>query len=196
MCGNLWGEIFLRKCRQGVLQFVVLKPLTATIALMMHSLHPQYYQEGTFSLWNIWLYTLVIDNISVSLSLYYLYLFYLATKDELKEYNAAAKFVAVKSIIFFSFWQGVIITILVRFSIITDIQYSSYTVAAEIQDFLICVEMLGIAILHMKVFSYDRHYKLKAIQTNYRVILSNCMDSTKLHDIGEDLMESFVSHKS
>ena len=36
-------------------------------------------------------------------------LFYLATKTFLKQYHPVAKFVAVKTVIFFTFWQGLVI---------------------------------------------------------------------------------------
>lgn len=53
-----------------------------------------------------YLYITIIYNISVSLSLYALFLFYFATRELLVPYNPVLKFFMVKSVIFLSFWQG------------------------------------------------------------------------------------------
>jgi len=53
-----------------------------------------------------YLYITMVYNVSISLALYALFLFYHATKDLLRPYDPVLKFLAVKSIIFLSFWQG------------------------------------------------------------------------------------------
>jgi hypothetical protein len=53
-----------------------------------------------------YLYITIIYNISVSLALYALFLFYHATRDLLSAYDPVWKFLTVKSVIFLSFWQG------------------------------------------------------------------------------------------
>lgn len=47
-----------------------------------------------------------IYNVSVSLALYGLFLFYFATKDLLTPFEPVLKFCTIKSVIFLSFWQG------------------------------------------------------------------------------------------
>lgn len=53
-----------------------------------------------------YLYVTIVYNISVSLSLYALFLFYFSTRDLLSPYRPMLKFFMVKSVIFLSFWQG------------------------------------------------------------------------------------------
>lgn len=53
-----------------------------------------------------YIYITVIYNISVSLALYGLYLFYFATRDLLTPFEPVLKFCTIKSVIFLSFWQG------------------------------------------------------------------------------------------
>lgn len=48
----------------------------------------------------------MLYNISVSLALYGLYLFYFATRDLLTPFEPVLKFCTIKSVIFLSFWQG------------------------------------------------------------------------------------------
>ena len=59
-----------------------------------------YSPEGGY------LYITIIYNISVSLALYSLFLFYFATRDLLQPYDPVLKFFTIKSVIFLSFWQG------------------------------------------------------------------------------------------
>ena len=53
-----------------------------------------------------YLYITIIYNISVSLALYGLFLFYYSTKELLKPFEPLIKFFTIKSVIFLSFWQG------------------------------------------------------------------------------------------
>lgn len=53
-----------------------------------------------------YIYITMLYNISVSLALYGLYLFYFATRDLLTPFEPVLKFCTVKSVIFLSFWQG------------------------------------------------------------------------------------------
>ena len=61
---------------------------------------------------NGYLWISLINNISVSLSLYSLVLFYMATEERLKPFKPLMKFLCVKTIIFFSYWQSCLFNIL------------------------------------------------------------------------------------
>lgn len=54
-----------------------------------------------------YLYVTAIYNLSVSLALYGLFLFYFATRDLLIPFEPVLKFCTIKSVIFLSFWQGI-----------------------------------------------------------------------------------------
>ena len=56
-----------------------------------------------------YIYITLVYNVSISLALYALVLFYVATKDLLKPFDPVLKFFTVKSVIFLSFWQGELI---------------------------------------------------------------------------------------
>jgi len=64
------------------------------------------YKDGDFSVTRGYLYLTIIYNVSVSLALYGLFLFYAATKHSLAKYEPVLKFLTVKSVIFLTFWQG------------------------------------------------------------------------------------------
>jgi hypothetical protein len=64
------------------------------------------YKDGDFSVTGGYLYLTIIYNVSVSVALYGLFLFYEATKHILAKYEPILKFLTVKSVIFLTFWQG------------------------------------------------------------------------------------------
>lgn len=51
-------------------------------------------------------YVTLIYNMSVSLALYALFLFYFATRELLQPFEPVLKFLTIKAVIFLSFWQG------------------------------------------------------------------------------------------
>ncbi|KAK1793915.1 hypothetical protein P4O66_010826 [Electrophorus voltai] len=104
----LWSKTysigFLRFCKQATLQFCVVKPLMAAVTVILQAFGK--YRDGDFNVASGYLYVTIIYNVSVSLSLYALFLFYFATRDLLSPYSPVLKFFMVKSVIFLSFWQG------------------------------------------------------------------------------------------
>jgi len=86
--------------------------------LLLYYYHNYYYSNGNNYYYHYsvrvfccrvkggYLYITMVYNVSISLALYALFLFYHATKDLLRPYDPVLKFLAVKSIIFLSFWQG------------------------------------------------------------------------------------------
>lgn len=109
---------FLRFCKQATLQFCAVKPIMSFATLILQSFGK--YRDGDWSADSGYLYIIMIYNISVSLALYGLVLFYFATKDLLSPYDPVWKFFTVKSVIFLSFWQGVILAILERADLISS----------------------------------------------------------------------------
>ena len=95
--------------------------------------------------------------------MYFLILFYQATKESLMPFNPIPKFLCIKGVLFFSYWQSVVITILVKVGIITEIPVINYSVeyvASTVQNTLICIEMVGFAIAHHFAFSAKPFYFL------------------------------------
>ena len=94
---------------------------------------------------------MLINNVSISLALYGLFLFYFATKSMLQPFNPILKFFTIKSVIFLTFWQGVLLALLEKIGVIQEFQtslsddpsasLSAGTVAAGWQNFIICIEM-------------------------------------------------------
>lgn len=60
----LWHRRFLRRVRQGILQFVLVRPVTAVLAVVMELLG--VYREGNLSMSSGFLYLSMVNNVSVS----------------------------------------------------------------------------------------------------------------------------------
>jgi len=151
LAGQSYNIGFLRFCKQGTLQFCIIKPLMSFIVIILQLLG--LYEDGNWSPGNAYIYVTLIYNLSISVALYALFLFYFATKDLLRPYDPVLKFFTVKSVIFLSYWQGFLLVILEKMALIEPIvsddgsvTTKSGTVAAGYQNFLICIEMFFAAI--------------------------------------------------
>lgn len=104
LVGRSYTIGFLRFCKQATLQFCAVKPLMSIITLILQAFGK--YKDGDWNPNSGYLYITMIYNVSVTLALYGLLLFYQATRDLLSPYEPVWKFITVKSVIFLSFWQG------------------------------------------------------------------------------------------
>ncbi|KAH9883752.1 DUF300-domain-containing protein [Xylariomycetidae sp. FL2044] len=140
--------------KRGILQYAWLKPVLALAAIIMKA--TGIYQEGYIGVSSGYLWSGIIYNISVTLSLYSLGLFWVCMHDDLLPFRPVPKFLCIKLIIFASYWQGFFLSILVWLGAIPDDvpDYSPDNLAAAIQDALICVEMPIFAVAHWYAFSW------------------------------------------
>jgi len=94
---------FIRKCKQGCLQFVILKPILVVVTLVLYA--KGKYKDGNFSPKQSYLYLTIIYTFSYTMALYALALFYVACKDLLQPFNPVPKFIIIKSVVFLTYWQ-------------------------------------------------------------------------------------------
>jgi hypothetical protein len=94
---------FIRRCKQGCLQFVILKPILVVITFILYA--KGKYEDGNFSVNQSYLYITIIYTFSYSMALYALALFYAACRDLLRPYNPVPKFIIIKSVVFLTYWQ-------------------------------------------------------------------------------------------
>ncbi|CAD6914047.1 unnamed protein product [Tilletia controversa] len=138
--------------KRGVLQYVQIKPVLAVAAIATKLTGT--YHEGKLGL-NYYTAEQIIYNFSVFLSLYCLAMFWSCLSPDLASFRVTPKFICIKGIIFFSFWQGLAVSIIVAFKWVTrigpvaDPQYLSIAIT----DVLICLEMPFFAIGHLYAFS-------------------------------------------
>ncbi|CAE6405312.1 unnamed protein product [Rhizoctonia solani] len=139
--------------RRGILQYVQVKPVLAAVTLILKALGK--YREGAFRVDAGYLYVSIVYNASICLSLYCLAMFWVCVSSDLKAFRPMPKFLCVKGILFFSFWQSIFISFLVSIGIIKHL--GTYTdtehISLAITDTLICYEMPFFAIAHSYAFS-------------------------------------------
>ncbi|CAL5326651.1 unnamed protein product [Camellia sinensis] len=148
------GSSFIRRCKQGCLQFVILKPVLVAVTFILYA--KGKYHDGNFSVDQSYLYLTVIYTVSYSVALYSLALFYVACRDLLQPFNPVPKFIIIKSVVFLTYWQtgfcGVLVFLAAKSGFIRDTEE-----AAEFQNFIICVEMLIAAVGHLYTFPYKEY---------------------------------------
>ena len=139
------GPRFLRLVRQGALQFVVVKPVAEAMALLLD--HVGLYDKGSFSLKRGYVYLSLCTNTSISVALYSLLLFYLASRSRLLPFHPVPKVLSVKLVVFVMYWQGCALMGLVWLRLLPR-----PSDAARLQHALVCCEMLGASVLHCFAF--------------------------------------------
>lgn len=176
--------------KRGILQYAWLKPVLAIAAIIMKS--TGVYQEGYIGLSSGYLWSGIAYNISVTLSLYSLGMFWVCMSKDLKPFRPVPKFLCIKLIIFASYWQGFMLSILVFLGAIPDdVQgYTPDNLAAAIQDALICCEMPLFALGHWYAFSW-RDYADVTISAARMPVLYAVRDAFGIRDLIEDTKETF-----
>lgn len=152
------GRDFVHNCKHGILQYTVVRPITTFVAYICEV--NGVYGESTFETDVAFPYIIFINNCSQFIAMYCLVLFYKANKDELKPMKPIPKFLCIKAVVFFSFFQGVIINFLVYFGFIHNIFGSEQNdnpslLSSKLQNFLICIEMFLAALAHHYSFSHQ-----------------------------------------
>ena len=154
-CLRPWrlGAEFLDRARLATFQYVVVR-LALSIAIFFASFNGEY-EEGAFDdAHNLYVYSVIILNLSQLIALWALLMVYHELVEELRPLAPLPKFLAVKAVVFFSFWQSIVIAGLSFGRVISPtLDYSQEEVAAGLQDLLICFEMCGAALAHRLFFS-------------------------------------------
>lgn len=140
--------------KRGILQYTWLKPVLSLATIIMKA--TDTYQEGYLGLSSGYMWCGLIYNISMTISLYALAMFWLIMHNDLRPYRPVPKFLCVKLIIFASYWQGFFLAILQWLGAIPNnvAGYTPDNLAAAIQDSLICFEMPAFALMHWYAFSW------------------------------------------
>ena len=133
---------FIRRNKIGVLQYTVVQTLCTAVTFITQFVRK--FHDGELSPNWAYMYVTVAINLSQVAALYCLVLFYHALDEELKPIRPLPKFLCVKLVVFFSFWQEMLIAALVHWHVIRhEDSWTTYTVedvANGIQAFLMCVE--------------------------------------------------------
>ncbi|KAL1543700.1 protein LAZ1 1-like [Salvia divinorum] len=160
------GSEFYQAVKIGVVQYMTLKMICALLAVIFESWG--VYGEGKFDWGYAYPYLAVVLNFSQTWALYCLVQFYSVTKNKLAPIKPLAKFLAFKSIVFLTWWQGVAIAFLFSFGAFKG--SLAQVLEARIQDYFICLEMGVAAVIHIHVFPAEPYRHGERCERNVAVM--------------------------
>ncbi|WVN85707.1 uncharacterized protein L203_100857 [Cryptococcus depauperatus CBS 7841] len=181
----------LLNLKRGVLQYVQVKPLLVVATIVLKATGT--YQEGRFATDSGYTYVSIVYNISICLSLYCLAMFWVAVNKDLKPFRPVPKFLCVKGILFFSFWQSIGISLLVAIGAIrrvgpyTDAEHMSLAIV----DSLICFEMPIFAIAHQYAFQASDYTDNNLVYAARLPFIYAFRDAFGFKDVWEDTKDTF-----
>jgi len=186
-CLTPWpiGSKLVHRCKHGILQYTFVRPLTTVISVICEL--AGVYREGEFRGDAAYPYMIAANNLSQFVAMYCLVFFYRAHREALNPMKPIGKFLCIKAVVFFSFFQGVIIAILVFTGVLSGWFGEGNYVPQRIQNFLICIEMFLAAIAHHYTFSYKPYVDINEEQQGC------CFAFLHMWDIS-DVRRDFAEH--
>lgn len=191
----------MRWCQRGILQYALIRPIVTILSAVFLVL--DLYAEGEWRWDRFFLYATILNNLGVTTSLYFLVLFYQITKKELLPYKPLLKFSVIKGIVFFCYWQSVMIAILISAGWLPKFRdWDDSRLGITLQNICICIEMLVFSILYLYAFPYDI-YQLKAqsqapLVQQYAInrgFKKSIKDALNQKDLAKDTLDAFVPEK-
>ena len=172
--------VYIRRCRQGAIQFVLLKPILAGLTMLLT--WGGVYGDNEIEADKAYPYITFVYNMSYTLALYALLLFYLGAHDLLKPYKPVMKFVLVKSVIFLTFWQSIVCAILV-----SDGVLETGADGRALQNVLICVEMIIAAPFMLLAFPWSPYTGMGT-----KGMFNNISHAISIDDVVSDTVHQFA----
>ena len=168
------GSLLFARIRLCVFQYVIIKPTLAVIAIILHT--KGLYHPGSFDPHYGYLWIALLMNLSIFIAFYFLVVFYQLVHHVIKRHRPLSKFIAIKAVLFFIFWQSVVIAVLayLKWLPVFNIRGSDpvETSAAAITNLIISFEMVVLALVNVFAFS-NYEYKV-AVQSYTTPDPNNC----------------------
>ncbi|CAF1031725.1 unnamed protein product [Adineta ricciae] len=183
----------------GPLQYTLISPICSAIAVILNL--AGVYDDGNWNFRRGFPYIAIIINVSQIIALYMLIAFYGNAKEALKPFRPLGKFIVVKLIVFFIFWQTLLMSGLAAVGVLRNTtcdpdtnqhcngSTTGFTVEQEkilLSNVLICVEMFGFSIAHHWIFDWkqyaDGSFK-EIMETRYHQLNDNQEDTELDHII-------------
>ncbi|KAH9888780.1 organic solute transporter Ostalpha-domain-containing protein [Cubamyces lactineus] len=151
------GLYFLQLMKWGVLQYCVVRPTTTLAAVILD--YVGLYCEDSWSPGWGHIYITLVVSLSVSVAMYCLIQLYMAVKVELAPQKPLLKLIAIKAVVFLTFWQATFLSVLTLFGIVKDTPYmTADNINIGIGAIAETFEMACFALLHVKAFSCKPYY--------------------------------------
>ncbi|KAJ7287484.1 DUF300-domain-containing protein [Mycena rebaudengoi] len=149
---------FMYTLKWSVLQYVVIRPAVSIAGIVCQAFNVLCESEG-FSVKYAKVYLEAVDFASISIALYGLLLFYTLTKEELSKRRPVWKFLSIKLIVMFTFYQSFVLSALSD-RVLHETKYWTVTnIANGLNALAICIEMIFFSALMMWAFTSNEYKK-------------------------------------
>lgn len=142
----------------GVFQYCFVRVFFTTVSVISQA-YGRYCEESLNPAFaHVW--TMIFESVAVTFAMFFLVQFYLQLKTDLAEHRPFLKVLCIKLVIFFSFWQSLLISFLTSAGVIkTSNKLASADIKIGIPSMLLCIEMAIFAVMHLFAFPW-REYDL------------------------------------
>lgn len=160
----------------GVYQYCFVRVAMTLTAVATQFFH-RYCESSNSPLFgHIWVLT--IGATSVAIAMYCLIQFYVQLRTDLAPHRPFLKVLAIKLVIFLSFWQIFTISILVSQDVLKPTKHLSYpSLKIGIPSLMLCIEMACFALMHLWAFPWQP-YRSGSKGTKYP------LDSSGMDEVG------------
>ncbi|KAI0280622.1 DUF300-domain-containing protein [Russula aff. rugulosa BPL654] len=179
---------FIYKMKWSVMQYVVIRPALSIAGIICQHLNV-LCESSSFNVHFASLYLDIIDTFSVNIALYGLIVFYDLTKDELAGRRPLAKFLSIKLIVIFTFFQSLLFTALEGHVIHGTEFWTSTNIADGLNALTTCMEMICFAVLMMWSYNW-KEYQVQPGEPDTS-ILRPLWDSINLWDFAVEIGSEF-----
>ncbi|KAF8345870.1 organic solute transporter Ostalpha-domain-containing protein [Amanita rubescens] len=134
-------EYFMHAVKWSVLQYVFVRPAITLIAIICQA-SGVLCESQSYNFHFASVYLDAIDFVSVSVALYGLLLFYNLTNEDLRGRRPLAKFLAIKMLVFLTFYQVFIFDALENRVIHGTAYWTATNIANGLNALTVCIEMI------------------------------------------------------
>lgn len=184
------GNTLMTWIRRLALQYVFFKLVLSIVAIILAL--TGVYHAGSFSPKYGFFWITLLLNLSAIVAFYAIVIFYALIARTISAHKPLLKFLSIKLLIFFCFWQTLAIGVLYYFDVLPAFfGWTKEQSADVIQNVLICGEMVGIAILNFWAFSYRAYRSELPVHTLHSVGKNIATDILNPLDLVRETKEAF-----
>ena len=147
----------------GVFQYCFIQVFFTCVAALTEpfDLYCENSLDPAFA--HIW--TIGFEAVAVTIAMYCIIQFYLQLKDDIASHKPLLKVAAIKLVIFLSFWQTLLISLLTSVGVLkAGKRLGSQDINNGLPSLLLCIEMAIFAVFHLWAFSW-RPYTVSSKHT-------------------------------
>jgi len=156
---------FMHAVTWSVMQYVIVRPLVSVVAIIAQAKNV-LCENGGFNFHFVYSYVEIVDFISISVALYGLIIFYGLTHSELVGRRPLAKFLSIKLIVMFTFYQSFVFSLLEGRVIHATKYWTETNIADGLTALTICIEMVFFAILMLWAYPASEYRNNELKNTN------------------------------